>query len=113
MNPETRRQLMEVFGDPTNVAPAGTGAVLTRPSKLDQEFAIQIVQALELDTVFRDLGAVVARELADEMESQGMKPSDYRFAEGLGQSLAKKIAKNIAKSEVFETALRLHLGMRG
>jgi hypothetical protein len=113
MDPETRRRLAEVFGDPTNVAPAGTGAILTRASKLDMEFATRVIQGMEMDRVFRDLGVVVAREMADEMERRGLKPSDYKHLEGLAQMAARRVIKNVAKSEVFEASLREHLGLRG
>lgn len=87
--------------------------VMTRASKLDMEFAEKVISVIPLDAVFRDLGVVVARELADEFERRGLKPSDYKHLEGLTQKVASKIAKNVTKSEVFNRALREHLGMRG
>lgn len=113
MDPDTRRRLLEVFGAPTNVAPGGTGAVLTRPSKLDMELASKVISVIPIDRILRDLGVVAARELADEFERRGLKPSDYRNLEGVSQKIATMIAKSVTKSEVFDRALREHLGMRG
>jgi hypothetical protein len=109
----TRSLLLEVFGDPTNVVPAGTGAILTRPSKLDNEFASKVVDGLELDAVFRDLGAITAREIADDMEQRGLKPADFAALEGLPEKVSKRIAENLGRSEVFKRALCDHLKLRG
>lgn len=87
--------------------------MLTSPAKLDFDMAAQMLAALPLDTVLRDLGAVVAREYADELERRGLKPSNYAPVEGLSAKVATRIAKNIAKSEVFAQSFVDHLGMRG
>lgn len=113
MDPATRLQLLEVFGDPTNVAPSGTGATLTRPSSLDMALADKVTSLIPMDRIFRDLGIVAARELADEFERRGLKPSDYKYVEGITKRVAEMIAKNVKTSEVFDRSLREHLGMRG
>lgn len=113
MNPCTRTALLEVFGDPTNVAPVGTGAVLTRASTLDKELAEKSVEGLDLSRVFRDLGAVAARELADELERRGLKPADFSSLDGLPKRVSKRLLDNLAASEVFTKSFREHLAMRG
>jgi len=113
MTLEAKRALTEVFGDPANVSPGGTGAVLTSPAKLDFDIAVEMLAALPLDVILKDLGVVVAREYANELERRGLKPSNFAPVQGLSAKVSARIAKNIAKSEVFAQSFVDHLGMRG
>lgn len=106
-------QLMEVFGGGGQVAPGGTAAILVRPSTIDMELAAQVVKRTSMDRVCRDLGAVAAREVADELQRQGLKPADFATLEDLPQVVAKRIAVRLLRSEEFSRSFLQHLGMRG
>ena len=77
MPKDLKTQLENVFGGGGQVAPGGTSAVLTRPSGIDMELATQVLRQVQLDVVQRDLGAIMAREVANELERHGLKPSDF------------------------------------
>lgn len=113
MDSELERQLTEIFGGGMNVAPGGTGAVLTRPSKLSLDVAAQAVRAMPLDGVFRDLGAVAARVLADELESKALRPADYSNLPDLPKVVAKRLVGYLLRSEEFARSFAEHLAARG
>ena len=113
MNPELERQLEEVFGGDMNVAPGGTGAILTRPSKLSLDVAVQAVRAMPLDGLYRDVGAVAARVLADELEARSLRPADYANLPDLPRVAAKRIVGYLLRSDEFAQALKQGLTARG
>jgi len=113
MDSELRRQLEEIFGGDMNVAPGGTGAVLIRPSKLSLEVAQQAVRAMPIDGLYRDVGAVAARVLADELERQSLRPADYANLPDLPKAAAKRIVGYLLRSEEFARSFSEHLAARG
>jgi hypothetical protein len=113
MDSELERQLTEVFGGGMNVAPGGTGAVLTRPSKLSMGVAEQAVRGMPLDGVYRDLGAVAARVLADELEARSLRAADYANLPDLPKVVAKRLVGYLLRSEEFARSFSEHLSARG
>lgn len=113
MDGKLKRQLNEIFGGAMMAAPGGTGAVLTRPSKLSLEVAQQSVKSMPLDQVYRDLGAVSARVLADELESRALRPADYAALPELPKVVAKRLVGYLLRSEEFARAFSEHLAARG
>ena len=98
---------------PLGTGPEGTGAVSTRPSTLDAKIAEQTAQDLDLRPIFRDLGVVAAREMADALQVLPLRPADYADQEGLAELVAKRLAEELASSETFRTYFIKHLRMRG
>jgi len=113
MDSALKEQLTEVFGGDMNVAPGGTGAVLTRPSKLSLEVAQQAVRSMPIDGLYRDVGAVAARVLADELESRSLRPADYANLPDLPKVVAKRIVGYLLRSEEFARSFSEHLAARG
>ena len=108
-----KSQLAEVFGGGGQVAPGGTGAVLTQPSGIDMELASQVLRQVSLDAVNRDLGVIAAREVADELERQGLRAADFANLPDFPAVVARRIVARLSRSESFAEAFRQHLGMRG
>jgi hypothetical protein len=113
MDQELKRQLVEIFGGDMNVAPGGTGAVLIRPSQLSMEVAQQAVRSMPLDGLYRDVGAVAARILADELESRSLRAADYADLPDLPKVVAKRIVGYILRSEEFSRSFAENLSARG
>lgn len=113
MDAKLREQLVEVFGGDMNVAPGGTGAVLTRPSKLSMEVAQQAVRSMPMDGLYRDVGAIAARVLADELERRSLRAADYANLPDLPKVAAKRIVGYLLRSEEFARSFSEHLSARG
>jgi hypothetical protein len=113
MNKRLRQQLEDVFGTGAQTAPGGTGAILIRPSKLSMDLAAQVVREMPMDGLFQDLGAAVARVLADELEKRGLRPADYANLPDLPQVAAKRVVGYLLRSEEFVGAFTRNLTSRG
>ncbi len=106
-------ELTEIFGDPTNVAPTGTGAVLTTPSGLSLDLVAQVAREMPMDEVLYQVGKLLARQLADELERQGLKASDYAAVPELPHIVAKRITARIHSSAQFARGVVEGLMQRG
>lgn len=113
MGSELEQQLKEVFGGDMNVAPGGTAAVLTRPSKLSLDVATQAVRTMPLDGLYRSVGTIAAQTLADELESRSLRPADYANLPDLPKVTAKRIVGYLLRSEEFARSFSEHLSARG
>jgi hypothetical protein len=113
MKSDLQHQLEDVFGGGGQVAPGGTGAVLTRPSALSMEVAAQAVKSMPLDQIYRDLGAIAARVVADELESRALRPADYASLPDLPGVVAKRITGYVLRSDEFSRSFLQHLSSRG
>lgn len=96
-----------------NVAPGGTGAILTRPSKLSLDVAAEAVKTMPLDAVYRDLGAITAQVLADELEGHSLRAADYANLPDLPKVVAKRVVGYLLRSEEFARAFSEQLAARG
>ena len=106
-------KLNEVFGGPTNVTPSGTGAVLVQPSQLSLDLVSQVVRQMPLDQVNLQLGKIAAIHLANELELQGLKASDYADLPELPSIIAKRILGRLYSSSEFTRGVREGLKARG
>lgn len=113
MRSDIKKQLEDVFGGGGQMAPGGTAAVLVTPSGISMELAAQAVRKMSMDRVFRDIGAIAAREVANELESQGLRPADYANLEDLPRVVGKRITSYLLRSEEFSRALLQALQARG
>jgi len=108
-----RNMLENVFGGGGTVAPSGTGAILTRPSKLSVDVVNEVVKAMPLDGLYKDLGVVAANVLADSLESRSLRPADYAALSDLSDVVAKRVVKHLVESEVFSRAFSDQMAARG
>jgi hypothetical protein len=113
MDETLRQQLEDVFGTGAQPSPGGTGAVLVRPSKLSMDLAQQVIREMPLDGLYRDLGAVAAMLVADELESRGLRPADYATLPELPQAVARRLGGYLLRSGEFSTAFVQNLMARG
>lgn len=72
-----------------------------------------LADQVDLDGVLRDIGTIMARALADDLQQRALKPSDYANIEDLSVVLAARLAKALPKSEAFARAFAEQLLMRG
>jgi hypothetical protein len=113
MDKRLRQQLEDVFGTGAQPAPGGTGAVLIRPSKLSMDLADQVVREMPLDDLYRGLGAVAARLVADELEKRGLRPADFANLPDLPAVVAKRVGGYLLRSSEFSEAFIQNLTARG
>lgn len=104
---EALDEFLKVFGEDY-----GTAQVLTTPSERDKKIALELVNELSTDLVLRDLAIIAAREVANVLESNGMRAADYADVADLPEKVAGMIKAKIG-SEYFLEALRDHLRGRG
>lgn len=108
-----KTQLEDVFGGGGQVAPGGTAAVLTSPSKIDRELVAQVVKQVPLDAICKDIGAVAAREIANALQQYGLRPADFTDQPDLPAMVAKRIVGRLIRSEEFSRSFTKYLSMRG
>lgn len=104
--------LRGVFG--LTEGPVATGSVSITPSTISREQVLHLAKTCPLDPIIRDLGAVVARELANELSAANLRPADYaEFAE-LGPIVRDRVIKVLLKNpNDFLGSVAQHLRMRG
>ena len=106
------KDLSDVFG----VVEVKTTAakVMTSPSSISKELVTKILSEFPLDNVLRDLGVIVARELANFIEAHALRPADYADLPDLGDVLSERVMQELGKSpEAFTTGLVAQLKLRG
>lgn len=109
-----KEDLAQVFGG--NMTPVGTNTavVLNTPSGLTKEQAMILVTQTPMGPVLRDLGAVVARELGNELLAHGMRPADFALLPDLPKVVTDRIMKELSEyPEEFSRALIQYLSMKG
>ena len=90
----------------------GTAQVLTMPSDRDRDIAMSHLKELQVDPIVRDLAIIAAREVANLLESKGLRAADYADTTDMPQVVAAAVRKKIG-SEYFEAVFRDHLRNRG
>lgn len=100
-------EFLTVFGEDY-----GTAQVLTTPSERDRKIALELVSEVSTDLVIRDLAIIAAREVANVLESNGLRAADYADIADLPEKVAGMIKAKIG-SEYFIEAFRDHLRGRG
>lgn len=112
MQKKAIKDLEAVFG--LNEIKTTTGFVMVQPSSISHELVLKVVKEFPLDTIMKDLGVVVARELANYIEAMAMRPADYAEVEDLGTVVGDRIMQALGKdSQIFTDALRAQLRVRG
>lgn len=91
-----------------------TGDVLVSPSELSRRLVKKIVRELPLNNILQDLGAIVARELADFIDASALRPADYADLPDLGEVLSERVMQELGRDpDAFSEALRNQLRLRG
>lgn len=104
--------LEKVFG--LSEGPVNTGTVLTLPSTISREQALRAAHTCPLDAVFRDLGAVLARELGNELLSANLRPADYaEFGDIIPVLRDRLVRALMADPSKLASSVETHLRMRG
>lgn len=109
---EVVRELRDVLG--LTEGPVNTGTVLITPSSGAHAKALHVAQHCKLDAVLRDLGAVVAREFANELQAANLRPADYAEFADLGPIIRARVMELLRSDpKVFLASLGEQLRMRG
>jgi hypothetical protein len=107
-------RLRGVFPAPKEEGLSATARVLNLPSGVTKELASQAIEQLDLDPIIRDIGFIVAREIANELEAMALRPADYVDLPDMPQMVAGMVASELAAApEVFVKALIEQLKLRG
>jgi hypothetical protein len=111
---ETIEELKTILATKQEATMTTTGQVLITPSSINKMLARNIAKELPLVPVFKDLGAVVARVLGDELLARGMRPADYADLDEMPEMLAQMVAQELSRiPEEFISSLMIHLKMKG
>jgi hypothetical protein len=87
---------------------------MTSPNSLTKELVCRIVKEFSLDTVFRDLGILVATALANTIESRGLRPADYAELPDLADDLSERLMQELGRNpDTFALAFLTQLRNRG
>ena|ERR1700677_4474568 len=91
-----------------------TAQVINLPSGISKQQAQDIIKALPLKIVMRDLGAVLAREIGNELMAHALRPADFSSLPDLAKMVAARVAEALAKNpEEFSESLLDLLRMKG
>ena len=101
--------LLAVFGESTN-----TAQVINLPSGITKQQAQDIIKALPLKIVMRDLGAVLAREIGNELMAHALRPADFSNLPDLSKMVSARVSEVLAKNpEEFAESLLDFLKLKG
>lgn len=111
---KVREELARAFGLVLKEGPVSTGVVLTTPSTVQKELAIHAAKECAFRNVQRDLGAVVAREIANEMQAANLRPADYADIVEISTIAQERLVAQLLKDPTeFVRSVAEHLRMRG
>jgi hypothetical protein len=103
-----------VFGDPQVEGYTTTGKVMILPSGVTKDLASQAIEQIDLSIVMRDIGMILAREIANELERMALRPADYVDLPDMPQMVAARVAGELAAAPPeFLVALLDHIRLRG
>lgn len=103
------KDLENVFGEAV-----ASGRVMTTPSGLTIDLVKDILDKFDLAQIMKDLGLVVAREIADKIESVALRPADYADLPDLSAIVSQRLMHELAKdNETFANSLISNLRNRG
>ena len=112
MNRTAVDELASVFG--LSEGPIPTGVVMNTPSSITRQQAVQLAKDCRIQPIVRDLGALAAREMANEMTAANLRPADFAEHDEIGTILRDRIVKQLlGKPDEFFRALGEHLRARG
>ena len=106
--------LKAVFGEPQEEGYTTTAKVLTLPAGVTRDLASQAIEQLDLSVIMRDIAAVVAREIATELQTMALRPADYTDLPDMPQMVAARVAGELAAAppEFVQTLIE-HIKLRG
>lgn len=91
-----------------------TAAVMIAPNKITKDVVAKIVKEFALDYVMRDFGTIAARELANQIETRGLRPADYADLADLAETMSERLMQELGKDpEAFNNAFISQLRIRG
>lgn len=91
-----------------------TGQILILPSGVTRELAANAIDALDLEPIFRDIGGIVAREIADVLQTMNLRPADYGDLPDMPQMVAARLGAEISTAPpAFIRSLLEQLKLRG
>lgn len=91
-----------------------TGQVLTLPSGVTKELAASAIESIDLEPIFRDVGGIVAREIADVLQTMNLRPADYVDLPDMPQMVAARLGAEISTAPpAFIRSLLEQLKLRG
>jgi hypothetical protein len=106
--------LKSVFEVPKTEGYTTTGKVMILPSGVTKDVAAQAIEQIDLEPILRDIGIIVAREIADELQRMGLRPADYVDLPDMGHMVAARVGSEVSLCPPpFLAALMSHLRMRG
>lgn len=106
-------QLRKVF-PPVVEGSTNAAQLAVLPSQVTMQLAAQAIESLDLTVVLRDIGTIVAREIADTLETMSLRPADYVTLPDLPQMVAAMVAGELAAAPPeFANALIEQLKLRG
>jgi hypothetical protein len=107
-------ELDSIFGAPHTEAFASTSQALNSPSEVSKELALQAIESMDLSQIMKDLGALVAGQIAIDLSAMSLKAADYANMPDMPQMVADRLGKEIQKAPTqFVAALIENLKLRG
>lgn len=106
--------LQSVFGAPKEEGYTTTAKVMILPSGVTKDVASQAIEQIDLTTIMRDIGVILAREISDELQRMALRPADYADLPDMPQMVAARVAGELAAAPPeFVTALIDYIKLRG
>ena len=106
-------ELKVIFG-PVEEGYTTTAQVLNLPATATKDLASQSIEQLDLDPIMRDIGAIAAREIANELQAMALRPADYVDLPDMPKIVASRIAGElVAAPPLFVQSLIEQLKLRG
>jgi len=87
---------------------------LISPSTTGRQEALAAAEGVRLNGLMKDLGELVGRLVAAELEAENYRPADYARVPEISQRMRERIAGRLTKGcRIFDAALADALSMRG
>jgi hypothetical protein len=111
---DTSKPSDQVLADLRSVFEGIAGMVMTSTDSISRELVTRIVKEFPLEETLRDLGVVAARELANHIESKGLRPAAYAELPNLSEIISERLMQELGKEpQVFTDAFLVQLRARG
>lgn len=109
-----RKELEAIFGAMTETYSSDTARALSMPGGVTKEIAAQAVENLDLAPILRDIGLIVARQIATDLEAMALRPADYVDLPDMPQMVAARLGAELSTAPTdFVAALLEQLKSRG
>lgn len=99
--------LVELFANAPTAIPRG-------PSKENSRVAEEAIEDIDLATILRDLGAILAREYATRLDALGLRPADYVCIPKLAERVVGRLASHLHPvPDTLASSFEEHLRSKG